>query len=220
MVQGQIGPEFGSDGAVMDIRLGRDGDQIVSTLHGRYYEQAVRGRLFSTGSGLTALSANTITLTATTTPIVGIWNPPTSGVNCVMLQSGLVDVINNTTSVGAGAFVWASSTGNSAITTGSNPFNRKTMTLSGSTVRAFSGGVALTGLTNSLVVFGSADFNTSSALLTTAAPATSLTPGALGTHLFDGDLIVPPGGVLALLNTVSSVTHSVWSRLLWEEVLI
>ena len=35
---------------------------------------------------------------------------------------------------------------------------------------------------------------------------------------FEGSLIVPPGGVLALLNTVSSVTHSVTARLLWEEV--
>jgi hypothetical protein len=35
---------------------------------------------------------------------------------------------------------------------------------------------------------------------------------------FDGSMIIPPGGVLALLNTVSTTTISVASMLLWEEV--
>jgi hypothetical protein len=37
---------------------------------------------------------------------------------------------------------------------------------------------------------------------------------------FDGSLIVPPGGVLALLNTVSTANLSVASRLMWEEVTV
>lgn len=41
-----------------------------------------------------------------------------------------------------------------------------------------------------------------------------------GTEEFDGAIIIPPGGVLALLNTVSTTTVSVASMLLWEEVPI
>ena len=34
----------------------------------------------------------------------------------------------------------------------------------------------------------------------------------------DGAVIVPPGGVLALLATATGVAHSAVSSLLWEEV--
>lgn len=199
-------------------RGGRQGDTIVSELHGRFYEQTYRGRVFSIGSGLTALSANTISLSATTTPIVGIWNPPTSGVNAVILQAALIDLINNVTSVALGSFVWAASIGNTGITTGSAPWNRKTLQQTGSLVKGFPGGVALTGLTNNLVVFEGVDFNTASGLLTTTVAAATPTPSVSGVVNVDGSIIVPPGGVLALLNTISVTTHSVVSRLLWEEV--
>ena len=54
-----IGVQNQADGAQMVIaRAGRQGDQIVSELHGRFYEQAYRGNLFSNGvTALTALTA-------------------------------------------------------------------------------------------------------------------------------------------------------------------
>jgi hypothetical protein len=134
----------------------------------------------------------------------------------------LVDEINNVTSVALGAFVWAASTGNAALTAGLSPFNRKSLTSVGSQAKAFSLSTAslLTGLTNNLVVFDAAEFNTSSGLLTTTVAAATPTPSVSGVQNFDGSLIVPPGGVLALLNTVSTVTHSVAARLMWAEVAV
>lgn len=213
-----VGPTINADGVTCNARGGKLGDAIVSELHGRFFEQTSRGALFSTGSGLTALSANTILLTASATPIVGVWNPITSGVNLVILQASLSDRINNVTSVDLGSYVWAASIGNAAISTGSAPFNRKTLAAYGSQAKAFPGGVALTGLTNNLVVFEGADFPVASGLLTTTVAASTPTPSVFATQHFDGSLIVPPGGVLALLNTVSVTTHSVTARLLWEEV--
>lgn len=215
--QGLVGIQNSQDGATPSIRLGKQGDQIASELHGRFYEQASRGNLFSDGCSINALSANTITLTATTTPILGVYNPPTSGVNLVILQAALASGINNVTSVAPGAFVWASSINNSAITTGTVPFNRKTLTRGGSQAKGLSF-IALTGITNALVVIEGADLATASAMLTTTVAAATPTPGVVGVQNFDGGLIVPPGGVLALLNTVSTTTHSVWGRMLWEEV--
>jgi hypothetical protein len=217
-IQGQVGVQQLQDGAVQTLRQGRSAELISSQLHGRYFEQTLRGGLYSTGSGVTALSANTITLTSTTTPIVGVWNPSTSLVNLVILQASLTDRINNITSVDLGGFVWAASGGNGAITTGSAPFNRRTLVAAGSSAKAFPGGVALTGLTNSLVVFEGADFPVASGLLTTTVAVATPTPSVVGVQFFDGSLIVPPGGVLALLNTTSVTTHSVTSRLMWEEV--
>src|SRR5437899_2830425 len=96
LAQGTAGPILVSDGATPNsgLRLGRLGDALVSELHGRFYEQVFRGNVYSIGMGFTALSANTITLTATSTPILGVWNPPTSGVNLVILQAALAAAAN------------------------------------------------------------------------------------------------------------------------------
>lgn len=220
-ISGQVGPQSIADGVTTQpLRQGKLAELIASELHGRFYEQAYRGSVFSIGCQLTALSAATILLTASGQPIVGVWNPFSSGVNLVPLQAMLIDEINNVTSVALGAFVWAASIGNASLTAGLAPFNRKTLQNNGSAAKAFALSTAslLTGLTNNLVVFDAAEFNTASGLLTTTVAAATPTPSVSGVQNFDGSLIVPPGSVLALLNTVSSVTHSVAARLMWEEV--
>ncbi len=224
LAQGNVGPiTSAGDGTTPSggFRQGKLGELIASELHGRFFEQVLRGNVFSIGCTLTALAAATIALTASGQPIVGVWNPPTSGVNLVMLQAMLIDEINNVTSVALGNFVWASSLGNTAMTAGLNPFNRKTLANSGSAAKAFSLSTAslLTGLTTTpLVVFEPAEFNTASGLLTTTVAAATPTPSVSGVQNFDGSLIVPPGGVLGLFNTISVTTHSVAARLMWEEV--
>lgn len=216
----QVGPQSNGDGAISVQRSGRQGDTVVSELHGRFYEQCYRGNLFSAGSSTTALSANTISLTSTTTPIVGVYNPSTSGVNLVILQASLQISTKTASTTAPGSIVWASSVGNTAISTGAQPFNRKTLALTGAAAKAFNGGVALTGLTNNLVIFEGADLVGGLALTTATVAATTELPAYVAVQNFDGSLIVPPGGVLALLNTVSTTTVSVASRLLWEEVPI
>jgi O-antigen/teichoic acid export membrane protein len=106
------------------------------------------------------------------------------------------------------------------MSAGLNPINRNTLAALGSAAKAFALSTAslLTGLVNNLVFLEAADFNTASALLTTTVAAATPTPSINGVQNFDGSIIVPPGGVLALLNTVSSTTHSVAARLMWEEV--
>src|SRR5579859_4656287 len=91
-----------------NTRLGQAGDTIVQELHGRFYEQLYRGNVYHVGhAGLVALASTTITLTSTSTPILGIYNPSTSLFNAVLLQCALTAVVNTvTTPVGAGAFVW------------------------------------------------------------------------------------------------------------------
>lgn len=213
----QVGLQQVADGAIVTARGGRTGETIISQIHGRFYEQVSRGNVYSIGCGPTALSANTITLTATSTPILGIFNPSTSVFNVVVLQAALVAYANTlTTPVGPGAFVWASSVGNAVVSTGSNPFNRKTLASLGSAVKGFPGGVALTGLTNNTVIFDGAEFTTQGPLTYSTTTAMQVSGG--GVQQFDGSLIVPPGGVLALLNTTSTTTITVAGRLMWEEV--
>lgn len=225
IAQGTVGPVFAQDGALppTGVRQGKLGDVMVSELHGRFYEQVYRGNVYSTGMALTALAATTIGLTATSTPILGVWNPPASTVNLVILQAALGFVINTlTTPVAPGPMVWASSVGNTAITTGNTPLNRKTLASSGSQAKAFPLSPALTGLTNNLVVFEGADFPQASGqtagTIAASTANTAFAAGFNGVQNFDGGLIVPPGGVLALLNTTSTTTYSATGRLMWEEV--
>lgn len=219
ILQGQTGPNISADGAQLPARMGRLSDLIVSELHGRFYEQTFRGNVYSIGSGATALSANTVTLSNTSTPIVGVWNPSTSSVNLVMLQAAVQVYINTlTTPVGCGPLVWASSLGNTAITTGSAPVNRKTLASTGSQAKGFPGGVALSGLTNNTVIFEGADLQNTTIITHGTITAVSTQFSVGGVQNFDGSLIVPPGGVLALLNTTSTTTCSIASRLMWEEV--
>jgi hypothetical protein len=220
IIQGQVGPPAAtqsiSPGTTPNLRLGQMADQIITELQGRFYENVYRNACFSGGMGaVTALSAATITLTATTTPIIGVWNPLSSPVNLVILQAALQLVTIGNSAVAPGAFVWAASINNGVITTGLVPYNRKTLAQAGSQAKFYTIATALTGLTNNLAVIEPADFGT-----------LVMAQGATGTPMisppmvqnFDGALIVPPGGVLALLNTISSTTISVASRLLWAEV--
>ena len=221
LLQNQVGqPAAAGNNALLNGRSGQLGDQIVSELHGRYYETTYRGNSYFSGHGsLLALSANTITLTATTTPILGVWNPLSNTNNLVILQAALNVVANNLTSgAGPGVFVWAISLGNGAISTGNLPYNARTLLQSGSAARGFAGNVALTGLSNNLVIAAGSTLPSPGGLTYTTLASTALLPSYCGVENFDGSLIVPPGGVLALLNTTSSTVFSAAGRLVWEEV--
>lgn len=227
LLQGTVGPTLESDGVTPTggVRQGKAGDIIVTELHGRFYEQCYRGALFSISANITALSANTIVSAtgATGTPIVGVWNPLSSSVNLVILQASVGFVLNTLTApVGPGPMVWMSNTGQSAISTGVAPFNRRTLVFSGSQAKGFNGGVALTAMTGTMAFFEAADFPQASGqtagTITASTASSSFAAGFSGVQNFDGSLIVPPGGVLGLYNTTSTTTYSAAARLLWEEV--
>jgi hypothetical protein len=221
---GQVGPQTLADGSPLgSFRQGRGGEVVVQELHGRFYEQNFRGAVFSDGlavvTAITAATYNIATLGATCTPIAGLWNPATSTVNAVLLSATLNTIKTALQNTGCGPFFWATSVGNAALTLGSTPLNRKTLAASGSFCKGMSN-VALTGLTNNLTVKGaSALFGGSSSLAafleTQAGMATFHTASR---ELFDGDWIIPPGGVIALLAGSAPVAVSATSMLVWEEV--
>jgi hypothetical protein len=217
-LQGIVGPQAVQSlapGSAVNMRMGQQNDIIVSELHGKWYEATYRGGLFSVGMTSTTLTANTITLTATTTPIIGVWNPLTSTVNLELIKAKCLITVAGNSAVAPGAFIWASSTNNGAISTGLTPLNRKTLAQVGSQAKGFNISTALTGITNNLVIQHSAAFGT----LVAAQPATA-TPiiSGDGVEEFDGSVIVPPGGLFCLINTISTTTISVASMLLWSEV--
>lgn len=211
-----------SDAAVNPARADKTGALVIQDAHGRFTEAALRGTLFSAGMTITSISNATFstgTLGATCTPIIGVWNPLTSGKNLLILQAKL-QIINTALQVtGAGGLVWAVSTGQSAISTGIIPLNRLSLAASGSVAKGFAG-TALTGLSGSLVVYEAAGLGGLLSNLSTLQTAAGLMPQApTFVDNIDGSIVVPPGGVLALLCTTNPpVAISAASALLWEEI--
>jgi hypothetical protein len=205
------------------------GDNIVSELHGRFYEQAYRNSLYHFGTAIAPvqLTANhgttnglsaTLATAAAATPMLGLYNPATSTVNAVLLQASLALMIQTATSpVPPGTLVWAVSLGNAAISTGVTPWSAKTLAQTGAQCKGFVGSTALSGLTNVLTAMFPADFSAGSLAYGTVA-ITAPTPTTMQTANLDGQIIVPPGGVLALYNTAASTTFNFTGRLVYEEV--
>lgn len=224
LIEGSVGPTNtnAADGAHVESRFGRTGDQIVTELHGRFFEQNYRNALFGGGMTLTSISNATFTSAttgATATPIVGVWNPLNSTVNLVILQAKLGVTITALQATGAAPFVWMASTNNSAITTGASPYNLRSLAAFGSQGKNMSG-AALTGMTGTLAILGASSLGGGSA----SNAAFLGTQVAMQSSQFsyrediDGAFIVPPGGVIALMATTTPVAHSAASMLIWEEV--
>lgn len=222
-IKGQVGPATLQDGAEHELRIGKTAEMVMQELHGRFYEQNYRSAIYSDGMAATSISAATFTAAttgATATPITGVWNPSTSPVNLVILQAVVSVSQTALQATGPGAFAWLTSVGNGALSLGSTPLNRKSLVQSGSYAKGLSG-IALTGLTNALAVRFASSLGGGSAIgtafLATQAGAQSVqAPGNV--ENFDGGLIVPPGGVVALMCSITPVGHSAASGIVWEEV--
>lgn len=220
ILQTQVGPQVVSDGALPNIRSGKAGELINQPLHGQYYEQTYRGNTYSFGLSNTALvAANAIAtgLTSSAQPVIGLYNPSTSLVNLVISMASIQTTTVANSAVSPGGFMWVYSAGNPGVSTGSAPINSKTLVASGSSAKAFAVSTALTGLTNNLAVFRASGISTINA----AGPATAIhQPTGQSTEYVEGSIIVPPGGVIALMNQVSTTTMSVSVSIVWEEVAI
>lgn len=101
-----VGPQTLSESVVATARAGRTGEQIVSQLQGRYYENAVRGNLFQAHAIITAPVIYT-TAAGTGGPL--IWNNTTTH-NCVLLAASFGHSVVTTVAASLGI------TGNSGQT--------------------------------------------------------------------------------------------------------
>lgn len=220
----RVGAIFGGAGTPVPFTANISGAQRVTDAHGRFTDAALAGRLFSGGMTLTAINNATYTSAttgATMTPIAGIYNPITSTVNCVILQAVLSLTVTAATATGGGPFVWMVNTGQSAISTGASPYNRRSLVATGAFAKNMAN-AALTGMTGALVIIGAAGVGGGSgdgySFVATAAGAQM--PHSASVENIDGGIVVPPGGVLVLAATTTPVAHSAASNLVWEELPI
>lgn len=82
---GQVGQQQLTNGSQAPVRLGASGEVVVQNLHGRYYEQVVRGNVY--GASNQAAQAVSVALATTYTGLC-LSNPLGSGKNLVLLSAG------------------------------------------------------------------------------------------------------------------------------------
>ena len=184
---------------------------------GRFYERCLQGQLYSFGVGSTALVANNATATvlgATAKPVIGIYNPKASPVNLVVLQTAVIVSNVSSSTVDSQTFAWVYQTAQ-AISTGSTPIQRNLGSSNTAQALAFACGTALTGLASNLIIA----HPLASGAPVTPQPATSTSMfGSPWVEENNGSWIVPPGGFLGVMNTVSTTTMAVSPFIMWAEL--
>lgn len=199
--QGIVGVQNNADGATpITQRVGQQGDFIVSELHGRDYEQAVRGNMFSVNTQGTAIT--TTAALATTWTGLGIANASGAAVNLVVRKFKATQF-----AVGAAATIGIMG-GAGVLAASLTPQNRKLGGPACATTTTASAGATIS--TPLLIdTFGSLG-----SLATTGYGLEN------GLYIdMGGDLIIPPGFFVCTYTSIVT-TSALNFGFTWEEVPI
>ena len=187
------------DGVKAQARGGKQGDTVVSELHGRYYEQTYRGNMFSISTQGT--NVTTTAALATTFTGLAISNPAGSGVHLVLNQftaaQFAVGVAGTIGIMGGIGVLTASLTPQSRVIGG------------GQVSKALASASATISTPLLIATYGSV-----------GSGATTVPLAFQGICKdFEGSLIVPPGSFIA--SYTSTAQTSAWQfSFCWEEVPI
>lgn len=193
---------------------GKQGDGIVSGLHGKYYTQAQRNNVFFAGTAVAGLAFTAFGTAAYVG--LGLWNPQGSGKNLALIRCNVTPLTQGATNTTGWGYAWINNAG-SAVATAA--------TVSVFTQITASRGSAICGVAGqgSSVALACSGATFTSALLWGRAATFGSSTGAVTTQLsvtmsedFDGMTIVPPGCIFVLTNAViSGLTAQ--ATFVWEE---
>lgn len=195
-----VGIQSVKDGFTTKARGGQQGDQIVSELHGRYYEQTARGNMFGITGGLTTTTAGGV---ATFTGLA-VGNPVGSGVNLVVNKVSVLQGAALTAETDIGIMYGAATLPVTA--TLATIFNRNP--LGPASKATATAGQTITAMTAFIVFAGSGSG---------AITVPGLMP-VVGID-FEGSLVIPPGHAFASYTSRVSTTALMFC-FAWEEVPI
>ena len=203
-IAGRVGPAQGTSGSPLDVRSGIQGDIITSELHGRYYEQASRGNLFTCYS-----AGRAITVVGTALVGLQLWNssPVGGGVNLVLLKTGGYIAVTSAALTGI------------IIATGVGQVTAPTAQTAADAVKNnFVGGRTPQGTAIAAGTFVNAPTGIITLMHNTAAIA--VTGEDIG-YLVDieGSIVVPPQAYVAICALGATGAAAAWTGyLMWEEV--
>ena len=207
--QGQIGKMTGAN---LTASFGEYQETLVSELQPRYYELAYRSQIYV--AAVAAAAPTAYTGAAGGTPLIGVWNPPSSGKNLIMIQAG-IGVVAAASAAGLTQFrLYAGVTANVTGTL-SNPLSTFNWATAGSgSVARFSSNTASTSSTalNYILTLGNYYWGASGG-------SSSFLSQPIVCDL-GGSIIIPPGSMIGMgaVTVPTSMTNDAW--LLWAESYI
>lgn len=200
---GQVGPQVLQDGTISTKRLGKAAETVVQELHGRYYEQAYRGNVFSVASQ--AVATTTVGLATTYTGLV-VSNPTNSTVNLALLKATMMQSVIQATQPEAFAIAFGyNATTNVTHTTPATPQPTRIGSGATSAARADTAATLPTA-----PVYGAFVQNT--------ATATANGPGGLLD--FEGSVLLIPGAYALWVTPAQASVAGMWFSFMWEEVAV
>lgn len=182
-----------------DLQMGKTGGVLMHQMHGKYYEAAVRGKLFSVAN---QAAVSTTAALATTWTGLAIDNPAGSGFNLVIAKFGMAQftvTVAGKVGLMTGAGLAA---GSLAVKSALDSAN------AASSVAGASAGATIATPVLQRLFFSIGSLATSGY-------------GIQGPNEVDleGSLIIPPGRFLATYTTAATTTDLAF-HLVWEEVPI
>jgi len=194
----QTGVQNNGDGVIARARAGKQGDQIVSELHGRYYEATYRGDRFGINGALTTTTAAGA---ATFTGLI-VGNPLGSGYNLAIGKC----YASQGAALTAGTMIGVMYGINTTTVSLTTIANRKAG--GRASVAVANAGQTITAMTSFVVFAGS------------GSGAITVPLGIAGFgYDFEGGLIIPPGYAIASYTSLASTTALLFT-FEWEEVPI
>jgi hypothetical protein len=207
-----VGTQSNTDGDVVKARAGKNGDQLVSGLHGNYYESSRRGQVFFASTVIAGVVVPVAA--ATLNSKFTLWNTAASGVN-VELISVFMMTDNATTVVGThGLLVQRALASSGGIPT--------TVTTPCIALPAGLGSVS-----SGVSVNAQATLTNAQIPSVATAPyigfwpiggygATTAAGGADLTHDFNGKLVLGPDSLVALVTSVAA-SSACFCSICWAE---
>jgi hypothetical protein len=201
LIQTLTGAQSTSDGAIIQARAGKQGDTIVSELHGRYYETTYRGKGFNVASQ--AVATTTVGLATTYTGLC-LANPTKSNVNLVLNKCTMMQSVIQSTQVEAFAIAY-----------GFNSTTEVTLTVAATPQSNIigSGAVSAAKAATSATLPTAPLYGT---FLTNTATATQNAPGDWID--LEGSIILPPGAYACWVTPAQASVAGMWFSFSWEEV--
>lgn len=202
--QGQVGVQQNTDSTnPLTIRMGKQGDQIVSELHGRYYEQTYRGNVFFVANQ--AVVTTTVGLATTYTGLC-LSNPIGSGKHLVLLKATMFQSVIQATQ--PEAFGIATGFHASTNVTHTTPVAPRSGLVGAGTTP-----VALADVSATLPAAPFYD-----TFVTNTASATVLS--TTGIIDFEGSRILIPGAFACWVTPAQASVNGMWFSFSWEEVAL
>lgn len=201
ILQGQVGVQNFSDSSnPVTARMGKQGELMVSELHGHHYETTLRGNTFSiAGTAVTTSAGGTGTFTG-----LLVANPVGSGVNLVINRAVAAQVAALTAGTAIGIQF-----GQSVLTVAASLTTIANRLAGGAASKAVAtAGATVTAMTNFILMGGA---GSGAITVPLAIPVLS--------EEFEGSLIIPPGYQVASYTSAASTTALLFG-FTWEEVPI